>query len=131
MESPYELIWDKSGFAHDVIERIDVAESNCFKTKYNAQSAFPEGFAQRTPPPCTLIALLGEADMNGDTIVKLIEEMVDIKVHQQAETHLKPKPEFARLLEEKRFADRRRLELIKQELARLISQPVVKIVERE
>jgi hypothetical protein len=56
--------------------------------------------------------------MNAETIVQLIEEMVDIKVHQQAETHLRPKPEFARMLEEKRYADRRRLELIKAELAR-------------
>jgi len=69
--------------------------------------------------------------MNAETIVKLIEEMVDIKVHQQAESHLKPKPELIRLLEEKKFADRRRLELIKQELTRLLSQPVVKIVERQ
>ena len=59
--------------------------------------------------------------MNAETIVRLIEEMVDIKVQQQAETHLRPKPEFVRLLEEKRFADRRRLELIKAELARLLS----------
>lgn len=69
--------------------------------------------------------------MNADTIVKLIEEMVDIKVHQQAETQLRPKPEFARLLQEKQFADRRRLELIKQELTRLLGQPAVKIVERK
>jgi hypothetical protein len=69
--------------------------------------------------------------MNADTIVKLIEEMVDIKVNQQAEAQLRPKPEFARLLEEKKFADRRRLELIKQELTRLLGQPVVKIVERQ
>ena len=58
--------------------------------------------------------------MNADTIVQLIEEMVDIKVHQQAETQLRPKPEFARMLEEKRYADRRRLELVKAELARLL-----------
>ena len=56
--------------------------------------------------------------MNAETIVKLIEEMVDIKVHQHAEAQLRPRPEFAKLLEEKQFADRRRLELIKQELAR-------------
>ena len=68
--------------------------------------------------------------MNAETIVRLIEEMVDIKVQQQAESQLRPKPEFARLLEEKRFADRRRLEMLKQELARLLGQPAVKIVER-
>ena len=61
-----------------------------------------------------------EMVMNAETIVQLIEEMVDLKVQQQAETQLRPKPEFVRLLEEKRFADRRRLELIKAELARLL-----------
>jgi len=69
--------------------------------------------------------------MNAEAIVKLIEEMVDIKVQQQAETQLRPKPELVRLLEEKRFADRRRLEMIKQELTRLLGQPMVKIVERK
>jgi len=63
--------------------------------------------------------------MNADMIVKLIEEMVDIKVQQQAETNLQPRPEVAKLLAEKRFADRRRLEMIKAELARLFAQPVV------
>ena len=69
--------------------------------------------------------------MNAEIIVKLIEEMVDIKVVQQAEAQLRPKPELVKLLEEKRYADRRRLELIKQELTRLLGQPVVKIVERK
>ena len=68
--------------------------------------------------------------MNAETIVKLIEEMVEIKVQQQAGMQLSVKPELARLLDEKRHADRRRLELVKQELARLLGQPVVKIVER-
>jgi hypothetical protein len=69
--------------------------------------------------------------MNGETIVKLIEEMLDIKVEQLAAAQIKAKPEIARLLAEKRFADARRLELIKQELNRLLSQPVVRMVERE
>jgi len=70
-------------------------------------------------------------DMSAEEFVNLIEEMVDIKVQQQAETQLRPKPELVRLLEEKRFADRRRLEMIKQELTRLLGQPMVKIVERK
>ena len=69
--------------------------------------------------------------MNAEAIVKLIEELVDIKVQKQGGMHLQVKPELARLLEEKRHADLRRLELVKQELARLLGQPVVKIVERK
>ena len=69
--------------------------------------------------------------MNAEAIVKLMEEMVDIKVHQHAEAQLHPKPELARVLAEKRFADQRRLELIRQELIRQLSQPAVKIVERQ
>ena len=69
--------------------------------------------------------------MNAEAIVRLIDEMLDIKVQQQAVTHLQAKPELARMLEEKRQADRRRLELVKQELVRLLGQPVVKIVERK
>src|SRR6185436_17320741 len=81
--------------------------------------------------PSTVIATSDPAAMNAEIIVKLIEEMVDIKVVQQAEAQLRPKPELVKLLEEKRYADRRRLELIKQELTRLLGQPVVKIVERK
>jgi hypothetical protein len=69
--------------------------------------------------------------MNADIIVKLIEEMVDIKVHQQTETQLSTKPELARLLAEKRYVDSRRLEMVKQELVRLLGQPSVKIVQRK
>ena len=69
--------------------------------------------------------------MNAETIVKLIEEMVDIKVQQQTGMHLQLKPELAKLLAEKRYADSRRLELVKQELARLLGQSMVKVVERK
>ena len=57
--------------------------------------------------------------MNAEKLVKLIEEMMDLKVQQYAESHLKPNPEVARLLMEKRETDRRRLEQIRAELARL------------
>ena len=111
--------------------RIDAPDDKCFNAKFNSQSLVTGTF----DPEATLVAhvfcYVQPQLMNADTIVKLIEEMVDLKVHQQAEAQLHPKPEFARLLEEKRFADRRRLELIKQELARLLGQPQVKIVERK
>ena len=61
--------------------------------------------------------------MSAEAFVNLIEEMVDIKVHQQAEMRLHAKPELARLLQEKRSGDRRRLDLIKQELTRLLTGP--------
>ncbi len=63
--------------------------------------------------------------MNAETLVKLIEEMMDLKVQQYAESHLKPNPEVARLLHEKRETDRRRLEQIRAELARLISSKLL------
>ena len=59
--------------------------------------------------------------MRAEAFVNLIEEMLDIKVQQQAEVHLHVKPELARLVQEKRNGDRRRLEMIKQELARHFS----------
>ena len=58
--------------------------------------------------------------MQAQNVVKLIEEMIDLKLQHQAEAHLKPSPEVARLLEEKRQTDRRRLEQIRAELIRLL-----------
>ena len=58
--------------------------------------------------------------MNTETVVRLMEEMVDLKVQNFAETMMKPTPEVARLLHEKRATDRRRLEQIKAELVRLL-----------
>ena len=58
--------------------------------------------------------------MNTETVVKLMEEMVDLKVQNFAESMMKPSPEVARLLHEKRATDRRRLEQIKAELVRLL-----------
>ena len=57
--------------------------------------------------------------MSADTLVKLIEEMVDLKLQQHAEATLKPNAEVARLLQEKRITDRRRLEQIRAELTRI------------
>jgi len=56
--------------------------------------------------------------MNAETFVKLIEEMIDLKLQQHAQANLKASPEMARILEEKRITDRRRLEQIRAELVR-------------
>ena len=58
--------------------------------------------------------------MEAENIVKLIEEMIDLKLQQQSEAHIKPTPEVARLLQEKRVTDRKRLEQIRAELTRII-----------
>ena len=58
--------------------------------------------------------------MNTETVVRLVEELVDLKVQNFAESMMKPSPEVARLLHEKRATDRRRLEQIKAELVRLL-----------
>ncbi len=65
--------------------------------------------------------------MNAETLVKLIEEMMDLKVQQYAESHLKANPEVARILVEKRETDRRRLEQIRCEMARLINSRAVQV----
>ena len=56
--------------------------------------------------------------MNGQMLAKLIEELIDLKLQQHAQSNLKPSPEIARILEEKRVTDRRRLEQIRAELVR-------------
>lgn len=58
--------------------------------------------------------------MSAETLVKLIEEMIDLKLQQQAQTNLKVSPEMAHILEEKRVTDRRRLAQIRAELIRLL-----------
>ena len=58
--------------------------------------------------------------MNAVTMVNLIEEMMDLKLQRLAESQMKPNPEVARILVEKRVTDQRRLEHIRTELARLL-----------
>jgi hypothetical protein len=58
--------------------------------------------------------------MNADNSVKLIEEMMDLKLQQYAESQMRPTPEVARILHEKRETDRRRLDQIRSELARIL-----------
>lgn len=62
--------------------------------------------------------------MSADIVVQMIEEMVDLKIQQYAESQMKRNPEVARLLAEKRSTYRRRLEQIRTELARRLAEPV-------
>ena len=50
----------------------------------------------------------------------MIEEMMDLKIQQYAETQMRPTPEVAKILQEKRETDRRRLEQIRAELGRIL-----------
>jgi hypothetical protein len=56
--------------------------------------------------------------MTAECLIGLIEEMVDLKIQQYAESTMKPTPEISRILYEKRQTDQRRLEQIKAELIR-------------
>ncbi len=58
--------------------------------------------------------------MTGEDFVRLIEEMMDLKVQQYAESTIKANPEVVRILQEKRETDRRRLDQIRAELVRII-----------
>jgi len=58
--------------------------------------------------------------MTAESLVRLIEEMMDLKIQQYAESSMKPTPEIARILHEKKETDHRRLEQIRAELVRLI-----------
>ena len=58
--------------------------------------------------------------MNAEAVVKLVEEMIDLKLQQRAESNLKATSEIASLLEQKRLTDRRRLEQIRADLVRLL-----------
>ena len=58
--------------------------------------------------------------MNAESAVKLIEEMMDLKVQRYAESNMRPTPEVARILQEKQETDRRRLEQIRTELVRVL-----------
>jgi hypothetical protein len=59
-------------------------------------------------------------NMNCAGLPELIEELIDLKIQQYAETQMKPNSEVARVLREKQHTDRRRLEQIRFELGRLL-----------
>ena len=58
--------------------------------------------------------------MSADYLVRLFEEMMDLKVQQYAESQLKVTPEIAAMLHDKRETDRRRLDQIRMELVRFL-----------
>jgi hypothetical protein len=58
--------------------------------------------------------------MTADTLIRLLEEMMDLKLQRFAETQLKTTPEISRILVEKRETDRRRLDQIRVELVRFL-----------
>jgi hypothetical protein len=60
--------------------------------------------------------------MTAQTLVGMFEEMMDLKIQQYAESMMKPSPEVARILQEKRETDRKRLEQIRTELVRFLAE---------
>jgi hypothetical protein len=58
--------------------------------------------------------------MTAEAWVQLIEEMIDLKLQQLAEATMKLTPELARMLQDKRETDRRRLQQIRVELVRAL-----------
>ncbi len=58
--------------------------------------------------------------MTAESLIELLEEMMDLKIQQYAESNLKPSPELARILHEKKETDRRRLDQIRAELVRFL-----------
>jgi hypothetical protein len=59
--------------------------------------------------------------MSAETFVKLIEEMVELKVQQHLAATLKVNPELAKVVGLKREADRRRLEQVRAELVQSLT----------
>lgn len=60
--------------------------------------------------------------MTADNLVDLLEEMIDVKLQQHAESNLKPTPEIAGILAEKKMTDARRLKQIRAELIRALGE---------
>jgi len=58
--------------------------------------------------------------MTAENLVGLLEEMMDLKLQQYAQAHLKLTPEVSQILQAKRETDRRTLEQISKELVRFL-----------
>ena len=58
--------------------------------------------------------------MTAEAWVRLIEEMIDLKLQQFVESSTKLSPDLARFLVDKRETDRRRLDQIRTELVRTL-----------
>ncbi len=62
--------------------------------------------------------------MSPERFIDLLEELVDVKVQQYSEPHMKMTPEIGRMLQEKRENDRLRVDHIKSELVRILNSSV-------
>lgn len=60
--------------------------------------------------------------MSAENFVDLIEEMIEVKLQLQREADLKPTPELAGILAEKKMTDARRLKQIRAELVRSLGE---------
>ena len=58
--------------------------------------------------------------MTAENLIGLMEEMMDLKIQQYAESTMKPTPEIGRILHQKKQTDHRRLEQIRAELVRFL-----------
>ena len=58
--------------------------------------------------------------MTAENLIGLLEEMMDLKIQQYAESNIKPTPEITRILSEKKETDHRRLEQLRAELVRFL-----------
>jgi len=72
--------------------------------------------------PCAISAVEKLCDwfMTAEYLVRLLEEMMDLKLQQYAESQLKVTPEITALLHDKKQTDRRRLDQIRIELVRFL-----------
>jgi hypothetical protein len=59
--------------------------------------------------------------MTPESWIHLIEEMMDLKIQQYAESTMKVSGELSKILQDKRETDRRRLDQIRTELARVLN----------
>ena len=58
--------------------------------------------------------------MTGESLIGLLEEMMDLKLQQYAQAHLKLTPEVVQILQQKKETDRRRIDQIRKELVRFL-----------
>ena len=58
--------------------------------------------------------------MTAETLIELLEEMMDLKLQRHAQVHHKLTPEVAQILHEKKETDRRRLNQIRKDLIRFL-----------
>ena len=82
---------------------------------YHTEVIVTQVFCQNGPWDALFLA------MQPSTFLSLLEEMIDIKVQQHTEAHLKTTPEVAAVLHQKRQTDKRRVDQIRAELLRLMS----------